>query len=68
MPSEIILQIKPFESMLLKQKLSFPPEIMNCYVCSSLIEPNGRHMPPQVKFFPLYKVKITTSLFFYIEI
>lgn len=40
-------EMKPFKSMLLKQKLALPPGFMNCCACSSLIEPNGRHMPPK---------------------
>lgn len=67
MPSEIILEMKPFESMLLKQKLAFPPGGMNCCVCSSLIEPNGRHVPPKKIFFHYTKLKLPQVCSFFLK-
>lgn len=62
MPWEIILEMKP--SVLLKQKLVFPPGIMNCFVWSSLIEPNGRVMSHKWNYAHYTKFKLTTNFFF----
>lgn len=64
MPWKIILEMNPSESVLLKQKVVFPPGIMNCFVCSSLIEPNGRVMPPKWNYSHYTKLKLVTNLFF----
>lgn len=50
MPCEIILEMKPSESVLLKQKLAFSPGIMNYFVRSNLIEPNGSVIPLKLNY------------------